>query len=209
MKKRSVDYSVYLCTDRELMSCNTLEECVELALSGGAGVVQLREKNCSGREFYESGRKIKPLTEKYGVPLIINDRVDVALALNADGVHLGQEDLACSVVRRLVPEDMLVGVSVSCVDEAVKAEQDGADYLGVGAMYATDTKTDAKIVSLTELEAIRRAVKLPIVVIGGLNKHTLVNFKNKGIDGIAVVSAIVAQPDIKKAAEELVRLWKS
>lgn len=207
--KSKIDYSLYLCTDRGIMSSATIEENVEAALKGGVTVVQLREKECSGLSFYEYAVKVKSLTGKYGVPLIINDRVDIALAVGADGIHVGQRDLPCTVVRKLVGDDMTIGVSVSELAEAVKAEADGADYIGVGAMYATGTKTDASLVTPDELDRIRRAVHIPIVVIGGINKSTIPNFKHRGIDGIAVVSAIAAQPDVEKAARELLEMWKA
>lgn len=208
MKKSDVDYGLYLCTDRELMSSPTVEECVRLATAGGATVVQLREKHCSSKEFYELGMRVKEITRAHGIPLIINDRADIALAVGADGVHVGQDDLDCRTVRRLVGDDALVGVSVQTVAEAVAAERDGADYLGVGAMFATATKTDAEIVTMEELAAIRAAVKIPIVVIGGINERTAGQFKGTGVDGIAVVSAIVSQPDVRAAAEKLSRLWR-
>ena len=172
-------------------------------------MVQLREKELSSLDFYWQAIKIKQITDSYHIPLIINDRVDIALAVGAEGVHVGQSDLPCSVVRRLVGDDMIIGVSVSELSEAVKAEADGADYIGVGAMYATGTKTDASLVTLDELDRIRRAVHIPIVVIGGINKSTIPNFKHRGIDGIAVVSAIAAQPDVEKAARELLEMWKA
>lgn len=205
--RKKIDYSLYLCTDRDLMTSATVEESVEAAIRGGATVVQLREKHCSGREFYELGLRVKAVTRKYDVPLIVNDRVDVALAIGADGVHVGQSDLPCRAVRAIVG-DKIVGVSAATLEEAVQAERDGADYIGVGAMFSTDTKTDARIVTLDALEQIRRAVHIPIVLIGGINKHTLGAFKGKA-DGIAVVSAIVAQPDPEAAARELKQLWKS
>ena len=206
--KGEIDYSLYLCTDRGLMTSATIEESVEAAVRGGATVVQLREKDCSSREFYELGLRVREITARYGVPLLVNDRADIALAVGADGVHVGQSDLPCKAVRAIAP-GMLVGVSASSLAEAVQAERDGADYLGVGAMFATGTKTDAAIVSMEELEAIRRAVSIPIVVIGGINKQTIPAFRGKGIDGAAVVSAIVAQPDPEAAARELLQLWKS
>lgn len=206
--KGEIDYSLYLCTDRGLMTSATIEESVEAAVRGGATVVQLREKDCSSREFYELGLRVREITARYGVPLFVNDRADIALAVGADGVHVGQSDLPCRAVRAIAP-GMLVGVSASSLAEAVQAERDGADYLGVGAMFATGTKTDAEIVSMEELEAIRRAVSIPIVVIGGINKQTIPAFRGKGIDGAAVVSAIVAQPDPEAAARELLQLWKS
>ena len=206
--KHGIDYSLYLCTDRRLMTSPTIEASVESALRGGTTVIQLREKDCSSREFYELGLRVKKITERYNAPLIINDRVDIALAVGAAGVHVGQGDLPCKVVREMVGPDMIVGVSAATLEEAVRAEQDGADYLGVGAMYATATKTDTRPVSMEELLKIRAAVKIPIVVIGGINKQTLGNFKGTGVDGLAVVSAIVAQPDPEAAARELLRMWK-
>ena len=206
--KHGIDYSLYLCTDRRLMTSPTIEASAESALRGGTTVIQLREKDCSSREFYELGLRVKKITERYNAPLIINDRVDIALAVGAAGVHVGQGDLPCKVVREIVGPDMIVGVSAATIDEAVQAEQDGADYLGVGAMYATATKTDTRPVSMEELLKIRAAVKIPIVVIGGINKQTLGNFKGTGVNGLAVVSAIVAQPDPEAAARELLRMWK-
>lgn len=206
--KHGIDYSLYLCTDRRLMTSPTIEASVESALRGGTTVIQLREKDCSSREFYELGLRVKKITERYHAPLIINDRVDIALAVGAAGVHVGQGDLPCKVVREIVGPDMIVGVSAATLDEAVQAEEDGADYLGVGAMYATATKTDTRPVSMEELLKIRAAVKIPIVVIGGINKQTLGNFKGTGVNGLAVVSAIVAQPDPEAAARELLRMWK-
>lgn len=205
----SVDYSLYFCTDRGLMSSATIEENVEAALTGGATVVQLREKNCSSREFYELAVRVRAIARRFGAPLIVNDRVDIALAAGADGVHVGQSDLPCAAVRRLVGKGMLVGVSAGSAAEALAAAGEGADYLGVGAMYATGTKEDAGLVTMEELKNIRRAVELPIVVIGGINKATLGNFKGMGIEGIAVVSAIAAQKDPAAAARELLTLWKS
>ena len=205
----SVDYSLYFCTDRGLMSSATIEENVEAALTGGATVVQLREKHCSSREFYELAVRVRAIARRFGAPLIVNDRVDIALAAGADGVHVGQSDLPCAAVRRLVGEGMLVGVSAGSVAEALAAAREGADYLGVGAMYATGTKEDADLVTMEELKNIRRAVELPIVVIGGINKATLGNVKGMGIEGIAVVSAIAAQKDPAAAARELLTLWKS
>ena len=190
------------------MTSPTIEASVESALRGGTTVIQLREKDCSSREFYELGLRVKKITERYNAPLIINDRVDIALAVGAAGVHVGQGDLPCKVVREIVGPDMIVGVSAATLDEAVRAEEDGADYLGVGAMYATATKTDTRPVSMEELLKIRAAVKIPIVVIGGINKQTLGNFKGTGVNGLAVVSAIVAQPDPEAAARELLRMWK-
>lgn len=206
--KRNIDYTLYLCTDRELMSSATIEENVEQAVLGGCTVVQLREKLCSSREFYDIAVSVKRITDKYNVALIINDRVDIAMAVKADGVHIGQSDLPADIVRNIVGDDMVIGVSVSNAEEAEKAVKSGADYLGVGAMYATNTKTDAKVVTMEELSDIRQRVQIPIVVIGGINMKTLHNFKNKGIDGLAVISAIAAQKDVRQAAENILRAFK-
>ena len=206
--KNNVDYTLYLCTDRGLMMTGTVEESVRLAIAGGCGVVQLREKEISSAEFYRLAVNTKKITDEAGAALIINDRVDIALAADADGVHVGQSDLPAAVVRRLIGPDKLLGVSVATLEQAKQAAADGADYLGVGAMYATQTKTDADIVTMEELRRIRAAVDIPIVVIGGINKNTLGNFKGMGIDGLAVVSAVVAQEDITAAAKELIQLFK-
>lgn len=206
--KRDVDYSLYLCTDRSLMSAPTVEQCVERAVKGGCTVVQLREKDCPSRVFYELALRVKAVTRRYNVPLIINDRVDIALAAGADGVHVGQGDLPAAAVRRIIGEDKILGVSASTLEEAVKAQEDGADYIGVGAMFSTATKTDAKPVTMEELLKIRAAVTIPIIVIGGINQETAPLFKGTGVDGLAVVSAIVAQPDIEGAARGLLSLFR-
>lgn len=203
MKKQEIDYTLYLCTDRDLMSTDTIEEAVEQAVKGGCTVVQLREKDCSSLEFYKTALRVKKITDEYKIPLIINDRVDIALAVNADGVHVGQDDLPAASVRRILGGDKVIGVSAGSVREAVKAREDGADYLGVGAMHATSTKTDADVTTVEELKKIREMVDLPIVAIGGMNKQTLPELKGTGVDGIAVVSAVIAADDIERAASEL------
>lgn len=207
--KNKIDYTLYLCTDRDLMSSATIEENVELAIKGGCTVIQLREKNCSSKEFYDLAVSVKKITDKHNVPLIINDRVDIAMAVDAAGVHIGQSDLPADVVKRIIGDDKIIGVSTAKLEEALKAVKDGADYLGVGAMYSTDTKTDARPVTMEELKEIRKNVDIPIVVIGGINMNTLGNFKNMGIDGLAVVSAIVAQPDVEKAAKDMYEAFTS
>lgn len=206
--KNNVDYTLYMCTDRTLMTTDTVEQSVRMAVAGGCGIVQLREKTLSSKEFYHLAVNTKKITEKAGAALIINDRADIALAAGADGVHVGQSDLPADAVRRLIGPEKLLGVSVSTAEQAKRAAADGADYIGVGAMYATQTKTDTQSVTRDELLRIRACVDIPIVVIGGINKTTLVNFKGIGIDGIAVVSALVAQNDITAAARELIRLFK-
>lgn len=209
MKKQEIDYTLYLCTDRELMSTETIEEAVEQAVKGGCTVVQLREKDCSSLEFYETALRVKKITEQYHVPLIINDRVDIALAVNAEGVHVGQDDLPAASVRSILGEDKIIGVSAGNVEEAVKAWEDGADYLGVGAMHATSTKTDADVTTVEELKKICDTVHIPVVAIGGVNKNTLPELKGTGVDGIAVVSAVIAAQDIEKAARDLSEAFQS
>ena len=201
------DYTLYLVTDRQLMSCDSLTEAVEQAILGGCTMIQLREKELSSLEFYNQAVAVKQVTERYHIPLIINDRIDIAMAVQATGVHIGQHDLPAAAVRKVIGENMLLGVSASSIAEAIQAQQDGADYLGVGAMFPTGTKTDADSVSMEELQKIRTAVSLPIVVIGGINKGNAGRFKPMGIDGLAVVSAIIAQSDIKAAAAELKDLF--
>ena len=190
------DYTLYLVTDRQLMSCDSLTEAVEQAILGGCTMIQLREKELSSLEFYNQAVAVKQVTDKYHIPLIINDRIDIA-----------KHDLPAAAVRKVIGENMLLGVSASSIAEAIQAQQDGADYLGVGAMFPTGTKTDADSVSMEELQKIRAAVSLPIVVIGGINKGNAGRFKPMGIDGLAVVSAIIAQSDIKAAAAELKDLF--
>lgn len=197
------DYTLYLVTDRSLMSTATLIEAVEQAILGGCTMIQLREKNISSLDFYRQSVEVKKITEQYHVPFIINDRIDIAIAVNADGVHIGQSDIPAAIARDLIGTDMLLGVSAASVKEAVQAANDGADYLGVGAMFPTGTKTDANYVSIEELKKIRHAVNLPIIAIGGINKGNIKQFHDTGINGLAVVSAIIAQPDIQKAAAEM------
>jgi len=206
--KPDIDYTLYLVTDRELMAAGSIEECVEQAVSGGCTLVQLREKTASSRKFFETALRVREITARMGVPLIINDRADIAVAADADGVHIGQDDLTCAAARRIVGRDKIVGVSVSNLTEALAAAGMGADYLGVGAMFATGTKTDASLTSMDELLKIREKVHLPIVVIGGINKETVPLFRGTGIDGIAVVSAVVSQKDAAGAARELKLLFQ-
>ncbi len=207
--KPEIDYSLYLVTDRGLMTTPTLEEAVEQAIDGGCTLVQLREKNASSREFYRSAVSVKKVTDRRGVPLIINDRLDIALASGAAGVHLGQSDLPAAAARRILGPDKIIGVSASTPAQAEAAQAAGADYLGVGAMFPTGTKTDADIVSMEELKKIRAAVSIPIVAIGGINLRTAPLFRGTGIDGFAVVSAILARKDIRAAARGLRNILRS
>lgn len=201
------DYSLYLVTDRMVMSTRTLGEAVEQAAAGGCTMVQLREKELPALDFYMLASEVKKITDRYGIPLIINDRIDIAMAVGAAGVHIGQKDIPADIARKVIGKDMLLGVSAGSAAEAVNAAEAGADYLGVGAMFPTETKPDAGYVSMEELEKIRRAVEIPIVVIGGINRENAMLFKPMGIDGLAVVSAVIAESDIKKAASTLRSLF--
>lgn len=201
------DYSLYLVTDRMLMSTRTLGEAVEQAIAGGCTLVQLREKEISSLDFYVLASEMKKITDRYGIPLIINDRIDIAMAVGAAGVHIGQKDIPADIARKVIGNDILLGVSVSSVGEAIDAVRAGADYLGVGAMFPTGTKPDAGFVSMEELGKIRRTVDVPIVVIGGISKENAMLFQPVGIDGLAVISAVIAQPDIKNAAADLKSLF--
>ncbi len=207
MKKSDVDYSLYLVTNRDFMKAPTLEAAVEEALKGGCTLVQLREKNISSIDFFHLAERIKAITDAYQVPLIINDRVDIALAVDAAGVHIGQSDLPATAVRKIVGSEKIMGVSASNLPEALTAVKNGADYLGIGAMFSTSTKTDAQLTSMTELVKIRRQCSLPLVVIGGINKETIPLFHGISIDGLAVVSAILNQDNIAAAALEIKQMF--
>ena len=201
------DYSLYLVTDRMLMSTKTLGEAVEQAVIGGCTMVQIREKEILSLDFYVLASEMKKITDRYGIPLIINDRIDIAMAVGAAGVHIGQKDIPADIARKVIGKDMLLGVSAVSAAEAVNAAKAGADYLGVGAMFPTATKPDAGFVSMEELGRIRKAVDIPIVVIGGISKENAMLFQPMGIDGLAVVSAVIAQPNIKKSAADLKSLF--
>lgn len=204
--KPEIDYRLYLVTDRTLMSTPTLEEAVEQAIEGGATLIQLREKTASSLDFYNIAKRIKRITDARNIPLIINDRLDIALAVDAAGVHVGQEDIPARIVRSIIGDEKILGVSVSNLQEAVKAQEDGADYIGVGAIFATGTKKDADIVSMEELKRIRAGVRLPIVAIGGINAKNVTSFDGIGINGIAVVSALISAKDIAEEAKKLKKL---
>ena len=202
-----IDYTLYLCTDRSLMSTPTLEEAVEAAIRGGVTLVQLREKDCGSGEFYQTAVNIKKITDSHNVPLIINDRLDIALAVDAAGLHIGQTDLPAAAARKVLGPDKILGVSTATLEEALKAQADGADYLGVGAMFTTGTKKNARSVTMDGLMEIRRNIQIPIVVIGGVNEKNCTQFNGTGIDGLAIVSAIIAKPDIEAAAREIKGLF--
>ena len=200
---KKIDYSLYLVADTSFMTLETAEKKVTEAIEGGVTIVQLRAKNISAAEFYNMALKIKMVTGYYNVPLIINDRVDIAIAADADGVHTGQEDLPAGEVRKLIGMNKIMGISVSNISEAEKAERESADYLGAGAIFPTDTKLDVKYVSLGELGEIKKKVQIPVVAIGGINAENAGQLFGAGADGIAVVSAILGEKNIKEAALKL------
>lgn len=207
MKLHNVDYSLYLVTDRSLARNRSNLEIVSAAVAGGVTVVQLREKNCSTREFIEQALAIKDFLKTRRIPLIINDRMDVAQAVKADGVHLGQTDMALAMAREIVGDAMIIGISAESLQDAIGAEKGGADYLGISPIYATPTKTDtAPPLGPEGLQQIRNSVNLPLVGIGGLNRENAAEVIRNGADGVAVVSAIVAADDPKAAAGELKRV---
>ena len=203
--KPKIDYSLYLVTDRELMSSKSIEESVERAILGGCTVVQLREKDISTRDFFELGLRVKKITDKHRVPLIINDRVDIAKAIGAAGVHVGQDDMPAKLARAIIGKKKILGVSASKLDEALTAVSDGADYLGVGAVFSSATKPDANVTGLLELKRISENVKIPIVAIGGINEETIPIMQQAGvkIDGAAIVSAIVSAADPTEASKKM------
>ena len=193
---------LYLVTDSDILKDRNFYECIEEALKGGVTMLQLREKEASGKEFLEKPIKLRELTKKYNVKFIINDRVDIAMLCNADGVHVGQSDIPANEVRKLIGKDKIVGVSARTIKEAMVAKENGADYLGVGAMFTTTTKLDAKSVTIDQLKDIKKEVKLPIVTIGGLSLNNIEKLKECNIDGFAVVSAILGATDIKLECEK-------
>ena len=203
MNCKSEDLRLYAITDRHWLNGETLYQQVEKALKGGVTFLQLREKNLDEEDFMKEARKIKALCKKYKVPLIINDNVEIAREIDADGVHVGQSDMEAGDVRDRLGPDKIIGVSCKTVEQALLAKKHGADYLGVGAMYPTGTKKDATAVTPEALSAICQAVDIPVVAIGGINKDRLEPLKGTGVDGVAVVSAIFAAEDIEKATREL------
>jgi thiamine-phosphate pyrophosphorylase len=207
MKLKDIDYSLYLVTDRGLARGRSTLEIVKAAVQGGVTCVQLREKKCSTLEFIEQARTVKDFLKARGVPLVINDRVDVALAVEADGVHLGQTDMPLAIAKKILGGSMFIGISAESLEDALEAEKGGADYLGVSPIYGTPTKTDtAAALGLEGLREIKKAVNIPLVGIGGLNPGNAPEVIRNGADGVAVVSAIVAADDPGQAAAELKRI---
>ena len=203
MKCDKKDLLFYAVTDRHWLNGRTLYSQVEEALKGGATFIQLREKELDEEHFLEEAKEIKELCRRYQVPFVINDNVEIALAVDADGVHVGQSDMEAGDVRAKLGPDKMIGVSAQTVEQAVMAEQNGADYLGVGAVFPTGSKADALEVSHDTLIAICKAVKIPVIAIGGISKENILELSGSGVCGIAVISAIFAKDDIEEAAREL------
>lgn len=195
--------TLYAVTDRTWVKDTTLMDQVKEALEGGITFLQLREKHLSKEEFIKEAREMKELSKKYKVPFVINDNIEVALAVDADGVHIGQDDMSVEAARKLLGEDKIIGVSAHNVEEAIKAQKGGADYLGVGAVCATSTKKDANVVSKEEIKKICHTVEIPVVAIGGIKKENINTLEGTDVDGVAVVSAIFAAKDIKKDTKQL------
>ncbi len=181
----------------------TLARSVELAIEGGVTLVQLREKDVSTGDFLSAAVEVQEVCKKHGIPLIINDRLDIALAVGAEGVHVGQSDMPASIVRRLVGEDMIIGVSAHTLEEAQKAIEDGADYIGVGAVFMTDTKAVGSALTKEEVFNILENADIPACAIGGINEDTGPALSGLGLDGISVISAILARSDITEAARRM------
>jgi thiamine-phosphate pyrophosphorylase len=204
MTMQPIDYSLYLVTDRGLALGRPLEEIVMAAVNGGVTCVQLREKDCSSREFFDLALSLRFKLEKRRVPLIINDRLDIALAAGAAGVHLGQSDLPLEYARKVGRAGLVIGISANSTAAAVEAERRGADYIGLSPVFSTPTKTDtAEPMGFKGIEKIRKAVRIPLVGIGGLNAENAGEAIRHGADGIAVVSAIMSAPDPEEAAAKL------
>ena len=205
---KSIDLSLYLVTDDssdEEKFLNTIEE----GIKGGVSVVQIREKTAETLDFYNLALKVKKITSKYNVPLIINDRVDVAMAIDAEGVHVGQSDMPCDITRKLIGNDKILGVSAATTSEAKKAEKDGADYIGTGAVFPTATKDDAPSITKKDLKEIVESINIPVVAIGGITLDNACELLDTGISGLSVVSAIMSAENPKKASEELLNIFNS
>ena len=203
MKCDSLAMRLYAVTDRAWLSHQTLKEQVEEALKGGATCIQLREKERDELSFLEEAEELCALCRAYHVPFIVNDNVKIALACGADGIHVGQHDMQAGDVRKAIGDNMILGVSAQTVEQALEAERNGADYLGVGAVFATSTKLDADAVSHETLREICRAVSIPVVAIGGISKENIMQLSGTGVDGVALVSAIFASGDIENTCREL------
>jgi len=199
-----MNYDLYIITDQRISHGKSHFEVAEAVLEGGATVLQFRDKEMGDSEAIEVCQKIHKLTKKKDVPFIVNDRVEIAKAVDADGVHLGQEDMSFGSARKVLGKEKIIGISVETVEQALKAVEGGADYLGIGPIYPTATKPDAgKALGIVRLKEIRESVNIPIVAIGGINENNLEEVLKAGADGVAVISAVVSAPDITEACRKL------
>ncbi len=209
MKVDKQAMKLYVVTDRSWLGEKSREDHVEAAIRAGATFVQLREKHLPAAKCLKPAQAKKAVTDRWAVPFVVNDAVEVAMAVDADGVHIGQQDLDARDVRRRLGPDKILGVSAQNVEQALLAQESGADYIGVGAVFATGTKKDADSVSLETLQAICSSVSVPVVAIGGIDEKTVFELKGTGIDGIAVVSAIFASPDVAQATRQLLGITEA
>lgn len=200
---KTEDLVLYAVTDRHWLRGETLVSQVEKAVKGGATFIQLREKKLNTEEFMSEAKEIQKLCRKYNVPFVINDNVEIAKEIGADGVHVGQEDMASGEVRKILGDGKIIGVSAHNVKEALEAQSNGADYLGVGAAFPTGSKDDVNVISHDEIKAICEAVNIPVIAIGGINIDNISELNGTGICGVAVISAIFAQDDIENATAKL------
>jgi len=204
-----IDYALYLVTDRGILRGRDIFQAVEDAIKGGVTLVQLREKDVSSLDFYNIALKMTDIARHYNVPLIINDRLDIALAVDADGLHIGQEDIPIEVARRLLGKSKILGYSVSSVEEAIHGQKNGANYLGAGPVYPTGSKADANApIGIHGLKKIKESVNIPVVGIGGINITNINEVKSSGIDGISIISGILGKSDIKAASKDLKNTWR-
>ena len=206
MKLNKDSMILYAITDRSWLGEKSLAQEVEEAIKGGATFIQVREKNLAFDEFLSIAKDVKKITDKYKVPFVINDNVDIAVEADADGVHVGQGDEVINEARKKLDKDKIIGLSAHTVEEALNAQKNGADYIGVGAVFNTSSKSDASSVDLDTLKEICASVDIPVVAIGGINEDNILELKGSGIDGVAIISAIFAKTDIQKSAKSLFNL---
>lgn len=205
-----IDYTLYLVTDRGILKGRDIFKATEDAIKGGVTLLQLREKDISTLDFYNIALKMKIISKHYNVPLIINDRLDIALAVDADGLHIGQDDMPIEIARKLLGENKLLGYSVANAEQAIYGEKNGADYLGAGPVYPTGSKSDAgKPIGIDGLKIIRNSVSIPIVGIGGISLSNISEVKSSGIDGISLISAILGNDDIEGTSKILLNKWRN
>ena len=199
------DCKIYLVTDEKACNGKDFYKCIEEAIKGGVKIVQLREKTLSTKDFFIKALKVKEICKNYGALFIINDRLDIAQAVEADGVHLGQSDMPIEKAKEILKNKFLIGVTARNVDEAIKAELEGADYIGSGAIFGTSTKDNAKKLEIEELKKIINSVKIPVFAIGGINTNNVSMLKNIGLQGVCSVSGILSEKDCKKAVENILK----